>query len=130
MPVSAETAPNCLETPRRLSSSSPGRTGSLAVCVFHHVPPAERDGLVAEMVRQTKPGGLVVEYIGIGDDWDDGGGGSLLATSPDADLIKLANTRNGDSVRLGLQAAAQDRHDFGVGPRQGVAGHGAGGCGA
>lgn len=33
---------------------------TLAVCVFHHVPVDARDGLLAEMVRQTRPGGLVV----------------------------------------------------------------------
>lgn len=33
---------------------------TLAVCVFHHVPSAERDALVREMARATRPGGLVV----------------------------------------------------------------------
>lgn len=33
---------------------------TLAVCVMHHVPPVERDGLVAEMRRVTRPGGLVI----------------------------------------------------------------------
>lgn len=33
---------------------------SLAVCVFHHVPPAERAALLGEMVRVTRPGGLVL----------------------------------------------------------------------
>lgn len=32
---------------------------TLAVCVFHHVPPAERDDLLADMARVTRPGGLV-----------------------------------------------------------------------
>ncbi|ACL57541.1 class I SAM-dependent methyltransferase [Methylobacterium nodulans] len=32
----------------------------LAVCVIHHVPPSERDNLVAEMRRVTRPGGLVI----------------------------------------------------------------------
>ncbi len=30
-----------------------------AVCVFHHVEPSHRDGLVREMVRLLKPGGVV-----------------------------------------------------------------------
>lgn len=33
---------------------------ALAVCVLHHVPPGERAGLLAEMRRVTRPGGLVV----------------------------------------------------------------------
>ncbi len=33
---------------------------SLAVCVLHHVPPADRPALVAEMRRVTRPGGIVV----------------------------------------------------------------------
>ncbi|KQP52030.1 MULTISPECIES: class I SAM-dependent methyltransferase [unclassified Methylobacterium] len=32
---------------------------TLAVCVFHHVPVAERSGLLADMRRVTRPGGLV-----------------------------------------------------------------------
>lgn len=32
----------------------------LAVCVFHHVPVVERTGLIAEMRRVVRPGGLVV----------------------------------------------------------------------
>ncbi|WP_019904500.1 class I SAM-dependent methyltransferase [Methylobacterium sp. 77] len=32
---------------------------TLAVCVFHHVPVAERSGLLVEMRRVTRPGGLV-----------------------------------------------------------------------
>lgn len=31
-----------------------------AVCVLHHVPPAERDAVVSELRRVTRPGGLVV----------------------------------------------------------------------
>ena len=30
-----------------------------AICVLHHVPPEQRAGLVAEMVRVTKPSGVV-----------------------------------------------------------------------
>lgn len=33
---------------------------TLAVCVFHHVPAGERETLIAEMRRATRPGGLVV----------------------------------------------------------------------
>ena len=33
---------------------------TLAVCVFHHVPPPERARLVAEMTRVTRPGGLAI----------------------------------------------------------------------
>ena len=33
---------------------------ALAVCVFHHVPPAGREALVADMRRVTRPGGLVI----------------------------------------------------------------------
>jgi SAM-dependent methyltransferase len=33
---------------------------SLAVCVFHHIPVAERAAAAAEMVRVTRPGGLVI----------------------------------------------------------------------
>ena len=33
---------------------------SLAVCVFHHIPVAERAAAAAEMKRVTRPGGLVV----------------------------------------------------------------------
>lgn len=32
----------------------------LAVCVFHHVPPPERNALLAEMRRTIRPGGLIV----------------------------------------------------------------------
>jgi SAM-dependent methyltransferase len=35
---------------------------SFAICVFHHVPPAGRPGLVAEMRRVTRPGGLVAIF--------------------------------------------------------------------
>ncbi len=33
-----------------------------AINVFHHVPPKDRDGLIREMARVTKPGGLSVIY--------------------------------------------------------------------
>ena len=33
---------------------------SLAVCVFHHIPVAERAFAAAEMARVTRPGGLVI----------------------------------------------------------------------
>jgi SAM-dependent methyltransferase len=35
---------------------------SFAICVFHHVPAAERPALVAEMRRVTRPGGLVAIF--------------------------------------------------------------------
>ena len=35
---------------------------SFAICVFHHVPRGERSGLVAEMRRVTRPGGLVAIF--------------------------------------------------------------------
>ena len=35
---------------------------SVAICVLHHVDPAERRPLVAEMVRVTKPDGLVAVF--------------------------------------------------------------------
>lgn len=34
----------------------------LAVSVFHHVEPSNRPGLVAEMVRVTRPGGIVAVF--------------------------------------------------------------------
>lgn len=33
---------------------------AFTICVLHHVAPAERDGLLAEMRRVVRPGGLVV----------------------------------------------------------------------
>jgi SAM-dependent methyltransferase len=33
-----------------------------AVCVLHHVDPPDRPGLVAEMARATRPGGLVLVF--------------------------------------------------------------------
>ena len=35
---------------------------SFAICVLHHLPPAERAGFVAEMRRVTRPGGLVAVF--------------------------------------------------------------------
>ena len=35
---------------------------AFAVCVLHHVPPEERDGLAAELRRVTRVGGLVVVF--------------------------------------------------------------------
>ena len=35
---------------------------SFAICVVHHVPPAERPALLAEMRRVTRPGGLVALF--------------------------------------------------------------------
>ena len=35
---------------------------SFAICVVHHVPPADRPGLLAEMRRVTRPGGLVALF--------------------------------------------------------------------
>jgi SAM-dependent methyltransferase len=35
---------------------------SFAICVFHHVPPAERAGLLGQMRRVTRPGGLVAIF--------------------------------------------------------------------
>jgi len=34
----------------------------LAVCVVHHVPPADRPGFFAEMARAVRPGGLAVVF--------------------------------------------------------------------
>jgi SAM-dependent methyltransferase len=35
---------------------------SFAICVLHHVPPADRERFVAELVRVTKPGGIVAIF--------------------------------------------------------------------
>jgi SAM-dependent methyltransferase len=35
---------------------------TFAICVLHHVPPADRGRFVAEMVRVTRPGGLVAIF--------------------------------------------------------------------
>jgi SAM-dependent methyltransferase len=35
---------------------------SFAVCVLHHVPPSQRSGLVSEMARVTRPGGMVAIF--------------------------------------------------------------------
>ena len=35
---------------------------SFAICVFHHVPPAERPSLLREMRRVTRPGGVVAIF--------------------------------------------------------------------
>jgi SAM-dependent methyltransferase len=35
---------------------------SFAVCVLHHVPPSQRSGLVSEMARVTRPGGMVAVF--------------------------------------------------------------------
>jgi SAM-dependent methyltransferase len=35
---------------------------SFAICVLHHVPPAEREAFVGEMRRVTRPGGLVAIF--------------------------------------------------------------------
>jgi SAM-dependent methyltransferase len=35
---------------------------TFAICVLHHVRPAARDGLIAEMRRATKPGGVLVLF--------------------------------------------------------------------
>ena len=35
---------------------------SFAICVLHHVPPAEREAFVEEMRRVTRPGGLVAIF--------------------------------------------------------------------
>ena len=35
---------------------------AFAICVFHHVPPQERDALAAELRRVVRPGGLVVIF--------------------------------------------------------------------
>jgi SAM-dependent methyltransferase len=50
--------------PGTAGASLPWENGSfdatLAVCVLHHVPVLERDGLISEMSRVTRPGGLVI----------------------------------------------------------------------
>ena len=81
---------------------------SLAVCVFHHVPYGERDGLLAEMKRVTRPGGLAI----------------LIEHNPWNPLTRLAVSRcpfDHDAVLLGAReardrlaragfAAAESRH--------------------
>ena len=65
---------------------------TLAVCVLHHVPPARRDGLVAEMRRVTRPGGLAI----------------LIEHNPWNPLTRLAVARcpfDEDAVLLGVRAA-------------------------
>lgn len=63
---------------------------TLAVCVLHHVPPPERDALVAEMSRVTRPGGLTV----------------VIEHNPWNPLTRLAVARcpfDGDAVLLGAR---------------------------
>lgn len=46
------------DDPSRLPFSDAKFDLVTAVCVFHHVPPAERAGLIAEMRRVLRPGGI------------------------------------------------------------------------
>ena len=65
---------------------------TLAVCVVHHVPVAGRDGLLAEMRRVTRPGGLV----------------ALIEHNPWNPLTRLAVTRcpfDDDAILLGAGEA-------------------------
>ena len=53
-----------VQEPDRLPWPEASFDATLAVCVLHHVPPLERDGLVSEMRRVTRPGGaaIVIEH--------------------------------------------------------------------
>ncbi len=65
---------------------------SLAVCVFHHIPPEERRAAMAEMARVTRPGGLVI----------------LIEHNPLNPLTRLSVLRcpfDHDAVLLGVREA-------------------------
>jgi len=65
---------------------------SLAVCVFHHIPPGERAAAMAEMARVTRPGGLVI----------------LIEHNPLNPLTRLSVLRcpfDHDAVLLGVREA-------------------------
>jgi SAM-dependent methyltransferase len=47
---------------QRLPVDSESFDISFTICVMHHVPPTDREGFVAEMVRVTKPGGIVAVF--------------------------------------------------------------------
>ena len=74
---------------------------SLAVCVFHHVPSSERDSLLREMIRSTRPGGLVV----------------LVEHNPWNPLTRLAVSRcelDHDAVLLSAAASRRYLADAGL----------------
>jgi SAM-dependent methyltransferase len=52
------------EDPARLPFESTRFDFVTAVCVYHHIPPAERAAMVAEISRVTKPGGIfaIIEH--------------------------------------------------------------------
>jgi SAM-dependent methyltransferase len=75
----------------------------LAVCVLHHVPPPERHGVVAELRRVTRPGGLVV----------------VMEHNPLNPLTRLAVARcsfDEDVALLGLREARRRFRDVGLRP--------------
>ncbi|MHB2170072.1 class I SAM-dependent methyltransferase [Alsobacter sp. R-9] len=76
---------------------------TLAVCVFHHVPPGERPGLLREMARVTSQGGLVV----------------MIEHNPWNPLTRLAVARcsfDRDAVLLSHRDAASVMRDVGLPP--------------
>ncbi|MFO1185758.1 MAG: methyltransferase domain-containing protein [Bauldia sp.] len=75
---------------------------TLAVCVAHHVPPADRPAFIAEMVRVTRPRGLVV----------------LIEHNPWNPLTRLAVARcpfDADAVLLAAAEARRLLHRAGLG---------------
>jgi len=63
-PCIAEAAQRCPDNSYRIAAPGAPLPGgpydvTLAVCTLHHVPPAQWRAFVADMVRVTRPGGLV-----------------------------------------------------------------------
>ena len=78
-----------------------------AICVFHHVPPAERPSLAREMARVLRPGGVAAIFEH--NPWNPLTRLAVDRCEFDADAILL---RRGESARLltgaGLAMAQQD----------------------
>ncbi|TDR94795.1 class I SAM-dependent methyltransferase [Enterovirga rhinocerotis] len=86
---------------------------TLAVCVFHHVPPAERRALLGQMARVTRPDGLVllIEH----NPWNPLTRLAVARCDLDDDAILL---RAGESRRLLREAGLRDvrSHHFLLAP--------------
>ncbi|MCC5993133.1 MAG: methyltransferase domain-containing protein [Rhodobacteraceae bacterium] len=99
----------------RLPYADASKDISLAICVFHHVPPTEWAALAAEMLRVLRPGGfaLVIEH----NPWNPVTRRIVNRCPIDRDAVLLSRPRTIDLFRKAGATQVQARSILSVPPK-------------